>query len=65
MYAMKPPLKQMSSMRLTEEGWRLLRVLAERSGVPMTAIVEMAIRDEARRHGIPIRTTHDELTEEV
>jgi len=44
--------KILGSMRLTHHAWRLLRLLAARSGVSMTAVVELLIRDAARQQGI-------------
>jgi hypothetical protein len=44
--------KILGSIRLTKEAWRLLRLLAAHSGVSMTAIMEMAIRDRASREGM-------------
>jgi hypothetical protein len=44
--------KILGSMRLTQHAWRLLRLLAARAGVSMTAVVELLIREQARKEGI-------------
>jgi hypothetical protein len=40
------------SFRLTPEARRLLQALAESKGVNLTAALELAIRETARREGI-------------
>jgi hypothetical protein len=44
--------KILGSMRLTQTAWRLLRLLATHSGISMTAVVEMLIREQASKQGI-------------
>lgn len=44
--------KQASSIRLTTEAKRLLRALAKTSGVSMTAMLELMIREKAKREGV-------------
>ena len=46
-------ITQASSIRLTGEAKRLLRALATQSGISMTAVLEMSIREHAQRKGIP------------
>ena len=43
--------KQASSIRLTLEAKRLLRALAAQSGISMTAVLEIIIREQAQRKG--------------
>jgi uncharacterized protein (DUF1778 family) len=40
------------AMRLTEDGKKLLEMIAERRGVSLTAVVEQLVRDEAERRGL-------------
>jgi hypothetical protein len=40
------------TMRITDEGKRLLELMSERRGVSQTAVVEQLIRDEAERKGL-------------
>lgn len=40
------------SIRLSKEGWRLLRALAALYGVSMTAALEIMLRDQARSKGV-------------
>lgn len=47
---MKKP--QATSLRLSSEAKRLLRALAEKSGISMTAKLEVMIREHARREGV-------------
>ena len=44
--------KQASSIRLTLEAKRLLRALASQSGISMTAVLEIIIREQAQRKGV-------------
>jgi hypothetical protein len=44
--------KLAGSFRLTAKAWRLLRALAFQSGIPMTAMLEMLIREAASRKGL-------------
>jgi hypothetical protein len=44
--------KRAGSIRLTEEAWRLWRLLAMQSGVTLTAMLEIILRDYAERKGI-------------
>jgi len=51
-----PPAKPTSksvSYRLTAEARRMLAVIAQRQGINMTAALEVLIRQEAERRGIP------------
>ena len=43
---------QATSLRLTMEAKRLLRLLADKSGISMTAKLEVMIRDQAKREGM-------------
>ena len=45
-------ITQASSIRLTVEAKRLLRALATQSGISMTAVLEIIIREQAQRKGI-------------
>ena len=47
---MKKP--QATSLRLSIEAKRLLRALADKSGVSMTAMLELMIREKAKREGV-------------
>jgi hypothetical protein len=51
MYNCAMETKQASSIRLTVEAKRLLRVLASQSGISMTAVLEILIREQAQRKG--------------
>ncbi len=42
---------QASSIRRTVEAKRLLRALARQSGMSMTAVLEIIIREQAQRQG--------------
>jgi hypothetical protein len=42
-----------TSLRLSIEAKRLLRLLADKSGVSMTARLEMMIREQAKRERVP------------
>ena len=44
--------KHSSSIRLTLEAKRLLRALAAQSGISMTAMLELMIREKAKREGV-------------
>ncbi len=44
--------KHSSSIRLTFEAKRLLRALAMQSGISMTAVLEIIIREQAQRKGV-------------
>jgi hypothetical protein len=41
-----------TNMNLTKEGRTLLERLAQKSGISMTAVVELAIREKAEKQGI-------------
>jgi predicted transcriptional regulator len=41
-----------TSLRLTSEAKRLLQLLAQKTGVSMAAIIEIAIREKAKREGV-------------
>jgi predicted transcriptional regulator len=47
-------MKQSVGFRLTEEALRLLDAMAADNGISRTAVLEMAIRREAKRQGIPV-----------
>ena len=42
----------MVAFRLTEEGRRLLALLADERGISQTAVIELLLRDEARRTNV-------------
>ena len=44
--------KHASSIRLTSEAKRLLHALALQSGISMSAVLEIIIRDQAKRKGV-------------
>jgi predicted DNA-binding protein len=52
MYNSSMETKQATSIRLTPEAKRLLRALARRFGVSMTAMLELMIREKAQREGV-------------
>lgn len=41
-----------TSIRLTAEGARLLKALAERLGVSQSAVMELAIREKAQKENV-------------
>jgi hypothetical protein len=43
---------QATSLRLSLEAKRLLRALADKSGISMTAKLEVMLREQAKREGI-------------
>ena len=43
---------QATSLRLSREAKRLLKALAEKSGISMTAKLEVMIREYAKREGV-------------
>lgn len=43
---------QAISLRLSDEAKRLLRLLAEKNGISMTAVLELTVRKEAKRERI-------------
>jgi predicted transcriptional regulator len=45
-------MKQRSSFRLSPEAMHLLAALAQANGISMTAVLELAIREKAKRQGI-------------
>jgi hypothetical protein len=45
-------MKRKTSMQLTEEAMRLLAAMAQTDGISMTAMMEIAIREAARKRGI-------------
>jgi len=47
---MKKP--RATSLRLSSEAKRLLRALADKSAISMTAKLEVMIRDQAKREGV-------------
>lgn len=44
--------KVATSFRLTADVLRLLRAVGKKLGVPKTAVVEMAVREFARKHKV-------------
>ena len=51
----KPERLIPAAFRLKPETRRLLRLLSERKGVTMTAVLEILVREEAKREGLEIR----------
>ncbi len=45
-------VKKHTSYRISDEGKRLIKVLAQKLGVSETAVVEMAVREMAEKRGI-------------
>ena len=45
-------MKNSTSFRLSEEAIRLIKLLAEEKGVSQAAIIEMALREMAKREGV-------------
>lgn len=45
-------MKQPTSFRLSEEVFRLLKLLAEAKGVSQASVIEMAIREMAKKEGL-------------
>jgi hypothetical protein len=41
-----------TSLRMTEEGKRLLELLAEKLGISQAAVLELAIRDMAKKEEV-------------
>ena len=52
--------KHATSLRLSPEAKRLLEELANRLGVSRSAVLELAIREYARREGIDTRALIEE-----
>lgn len=48
----QPATKKATSIRLSEEAKRLLKLLSEKLGVSQTAILELAIREKAEKEKI-------------
>lgn len=44
--------KNPTSIRLSDEGKRLVALLAEKLAVSQTAVLELAIREKAKREGV-------------
>ena len=44
--------KRSTSLRLSPEAKRLLALLAQTLGISQTAVMEIAIRDKAKREGV-------------
>ncbi len=42
------------TMRITDDGKKLLELLAGKRGISQTAVVEQLIRDEAERKGVAL-----------
>jgi hypothetical protein len=49
-------MKRATSLRLTEEALRLLAAMAQADGISHTAMLEIAIREAARKRGIRAHT---------
>ena len=47
-------MKQQTGFRLSAEALRLLDAMAAANGISRTAVLEMAIRTEAKKQGIPV-----------
>jgi len=45
-------MKEPTSFRLSNEALRLLKVLADAKGVSQAAIIELAVRELAKKEGI-------------
>ena len=45
-------MKRSTSLRLTEEALRLLAAMAQADGISQTAMLEIAIREAARKRGL-------------
>jgi hypothetical protein len=45
-------VKKHTSYRISDEGKRLIKLLAQRLGVSETAVVEMAVREMAEKRGV-------------
>lgn len=48
-------MKQQTGFRLSQEALRLLDAMAAANGISRTAVLEMAIRTEAKKQGIQVR----------
>lgn len=44
--------KNPTSIRLSDEGKRLMALLAEKLGISQAAVLELAIREKAKREGV-------------
>ena len=44
--------KLLTSIRLSEDAKRLIRLMSEKLGISQTAIIELAIREKAKREGL-------------
>lgn len=44
--------KRLTSVRLSQEAKRLLALLAQKLSISQAAVLELAIRDKARREGV-------------
>jgi len=44
--------KQLTSIRLSEDAKRLITLMSEKLGISQTAIIELAIREKAKREKI-------------
>jgi DNA-binding PadR family transcriptional regulator len=47
-----PVVKKHTSYRISDEGKRLIKLLAQLLGVSETAVVEMAVREMAQKRGV-------------
>jgi len=50
-----PSTKPQTNIRLSEEARSALQALAERDGISASAVVEMLIRERARKEGLKIK----------
>ena len=56
---MKRKAEKQTSLRLTPEAMTLLKELAKNLGVTQTAIIEMAIREFAKKRSVQKPVSHD------
>ena len=49
------PKKKATSIRLSDEGYRLWTLLSEKLGISHVAVIELAIRALAAQHGIEVK----------
>lgn len=44
--------KKLTSIRLSDDAKRLITLMSEKLGISQTAIIELAIREKAKREGV-------------
>ena len=59
----REPRTTVTSMRLTETGRYLIEVLQEHLGLSMSSVVELLVREEARRRGLTIPGSGTDLSQ--